>query len=219
MLLLALAGAAEPCAGTRSRPTVNATSSAAGDGSAKCATQTLAAPGGSCRPSSECRRAWSSAHASRYLQFSKKYTLRRDGTCPGGTVVSAKCADRSAFGENPYACTALQQLAALSSFLQKEAPWNDHRENVAYCPTGSLYVECATVGKVQLPTLVGGTCHGLAGRVGRGQSWPPTCLRMSAGAPTSPNILRLVPARRGRRGEGGWGAVGGRGAGRGGKRT
>ena len=72
------------------------------------------------------------AHASRYLQFSKKCTLRRDGTCPGGTVVSAKCADRSAFGENPYACTALQELAALSSFLQNEAPWND-LANAAYC--------------------------------------------------------------------------------------
>ena len=109
------------------------------------------------------------AHASRYLQFSKKCTLRRDGTCPGGTVVSAKCADRSAssFGENPYTCTALQELAALSSTLSTEAPWNDHQANVAYCPTGSLYVECATVGKVQLPTLVGGTSQGLAGRVGR----------------------------------------------------
>ena len=107
------------------------------------------------------------AHASRYLQFSKKCTLRRDGTCPGGTVVSAKCADRSAFGENPYACTALQELAALSSFLQNEAPWNDHQANAAYCPTGSLYVECATVGRVQLPTLVGGTSQGLAGSVGR----------------------------------------------------
>ena len=105
----------------------NATSGAVGDGSAECATQTLAAPGGSCRPSSECRRACSLAHASRYLQFSKKCTLRRDGTCPGGTVVSAKCADRSAFGENPYACTALQELAALSSFLHNEAPWNDTR--------------------------------------------------------------------------------------------
>ena len=86
----------------------------------------------------------------------QKSTLRRDGTCPGGTVVSAKCADRSAFGENPYACTALQELAALSSFLHNKAPWNDHQANAAYCPTGSLYVECATVGKVQLPTLVGG---------------------------------------------------------------
>ena len=156
------------------------------------------------------------AYASRYLQFFKKCTLRRDGTCPGGTVVSAECTECSAFGENPYTCKTLQELAALSSFLQNEAPWNDYRENVAYCPAGSLYVECATVGKVQLPTLVGGTCHGLAGRVGRGQSWPPTCRRMSAAAPTSPNILRLVLARRGRRG----GGLGGSGsAGRGGRRT
>ena len=35
--------------------------------------------------------------------------------CPGGTPVSAECADRSAFAENPCACTALQQLAALSA--------------------------------------------------------------------------------------------------------
>ena len=218
-MLLALAGAAEPCAGTRSRPTVNATSSAAGDGSAKCATHTLAAPGGSCRPSSECRRACSLAHASRYLQFSKKCTLRRNGTCPGGTVVSAKCADRSAFGENPLACTALQELAALSSFLQNEAPWNDHQANAAYCPTGSLYVECATVSRVQLRTLVGGPDQPGP----RGQSWSPTCRRADmpadvGGRADLPNKLRLVPARRGRRG-GGWGAVGGRGAGRGGKRT
>ena len=34
----------------------------------------------------------------------------------------------------------------------------------------------------------------------RGQKWPPTCRRVSAAAPTSPNKLRLVPARRGRKG-------------------
>ena len=66
--------------------------------------------------------------------------LQRGGICPGGTVVSAKCADRSAFGENPYACTAPQELAALSSFLQNEAPWNG-LANAAYCQTESLYVE------------------------------------------------------------------------------
>ena len=88
----------------------------------------------------------------------------------------------------------------MSSFLQNEAPWNDHHQvNAAYCPTGSLYVECATVGRVQLPTLVGGTSQGLAGRVGRRHVGAPTCLRVSAAAPTSPNKLRLVPARRGRR--------------------
>ena len=48
-----------------------------------------------------------------------------DTVCPGGTAVSAACADRSGFGENPCACTALQQLAALSPSLQTVAPWND----------------------------------------------------------------------------------------------
>ena len=38
--------------------------------------------------------------------------------CPGGTLVSAECADRSAFRENPCACTALEQLAAPSSERQ-----------------------------------------------------------------------------------------------------
>ena len=92
----------------------------------------------------------------------KKCTLRRDGTCPGGTVVSAKCADRSAFGENLCACTALQELAALSNFLQNEAPWSD-LANAAYCQTESLHVECTPADGVQLPTLVGGTSQGLAG--------------------------------------------------------
>ena len=55
--------------------------------------------------------------------------------CPGGTAVSAECADRSAFAENPCACTALQQLAALSSDLQTEAPWDD-LANSAYCHVG-----------------------------------------------------------------------------------
>ena len=39
------------------------------------------------------------------------------GACPGGTLVSAECADRSAFDESPCACTALQELAALSDTL------------------------------------------------------------------------------------------------------
>ena len=53
--------------------------------------------------------------------------------CPGGTLVSAECADRSAFSENPCACTALQQLAALSAAnLATEAPWNN-LANAAYC--------------------------------------------------------------------------------------
>ena len=135
--------------------------------------------------------------------FSQKRNLQRSGTCPGGTVVSAECADRSAFGENTCACTALQELAALSSFLQNEAPWNDHQANAAYCPTGSLYVECATVGRVQLPTLVGGTSQGLAGRVGRGHVGAPTCRRVSAAAPTPPQ-RNFAWSRPGRGGGGGF---------------
>ena len=85
--------------------------------------------------------------------------------CPGGTAVSVECADRSkfsGFGENPCACTALQQLAALSDRLQNEAPWDD-LANAAYCQFGSLYVDCAPVGGVQLPAAVLGFQNGLAG--------------------------------------------------------
>ena len=77
--------------------------------------------------------------------------------CPGGTGVSAECADRSAFAENPCACTALQELAALSATLPTLPPWND-LANTAYCQDrsqeGSLDVRCATVGGVRLPTIV-----------------------------------------------------------------
>ena len=82
--------------------------------------------------------------------------------CPGGTAVSAECADRSRFNENPCACTALQQLAGLSSVLQAKAPWND-LANAAYCQAGSLVVGCAPVGGVQLLTLVDGYNAGLVG--------------------------------------------------------
>ena len=84
--------------------------------------------------------------------------------CPGGTAVSAACADRSKFSENPCACTALQQLAALSDTLQNEAPW-DNLANKAYCQEslGGLQVACAPVGGVQLPTGVYGDSIGLAG--------------------------------------------------------
>ena len=133
------------------------------------------------------------AHASRYLQISKKCTLRRDGTCPGGTVVSAKCADCSAFGESPYACTALQELAALSSFLQNEAPWNDHQANVAYCPTGSL---CAWSAR----RSAGCSCPRWSAGPARA-SRAVLAADMSAGvggrADTSPKKFRLVPARKG----------------------
>ena len=50
-------------------------------------------------------------------------TCAAGSTCPGGTLVSAECADRSAFDENPCACTALEELAALSSDLGGKAPW------------------------------------------------------------------------------------------------
>ena len=78
--------------------------------------------------------------------------------CPGGTPVSAECADRSDFDENPCACTALQELAALSSDLQAEAPWSALPAS-PYCQTAddysysaSLDVACELVNGVQLPT-------------------------------------------------------------------
>ena len=83
-------------------------------------------------------------------------------TCPGGTAVSAECADRSAFGESPCACTALQELAALSHDLQAEVPWAD-LASAAYCQIGDLTVDCATVDGVQLPTYVNGYNVGVAG--------------------------------------------------------
>ena len=83
-------------------------------------------------------------------------------TCPGGTAVSAECADRSAFDESPCACTALQELAALSPTLQGENPWKKLADK-AYCLDASLFIECATVGGVQLPRAVGGSSLGLAG--------------------------------------------------------
>jgi len=83
--------------------------------------------------------------------------------CPGGTLVSAACANRSRFNENPCACTALQQLAALSPSVPTTAPWNDLASG-AYCQTGSdLGVACATVDGVQVPTAVAGGSSGLAG--------------------------------------------------------
>ena len=86
-------------------------------------------------------------------------------TCPGGTPVSAECADRSAFEENPCACAALQELAAMSTELQGENPWKELADK-AYCQWGSglkLSVHCAPVDGVQLPTGVTGHGVGLAG--------------------------------------------------------
>ena len=89
-------------------------------------------------------------------------TCAAGAVCPGGTLVSVECTDRSAFSENPCACAALQELAALSSDLQAEAPWVDLADN-AYCQAGSLRVDCATVDDVELPTYVAGVQAGLTG--------------------------------------------------------
>ena len=84
--------------------------------------------------------------------------------CPGGTLVSAACADRSAFSESPCACTALEQLAALSGSLQTAAPWND-LANTAYCNNFYLIVTCESVDNVLLPNDVTGYNQGLTGRM------------------------------------------------------
>ena len=84
--------------------------------------------------------------------------------CPGGTFVSAECADRSAFAENPCACTALEQLAATSETLQNEAPWDD-LANAAYCQNGEVEVDCVTVDGVQMPLEVQAANEGLTGAV------------------------------------------------------
>ena len=85
-------------------------------------------------------------------------TICRVGlVCPGGTTVSAACADRSAFGENPCACTAIEQLVGMSSFLPSQAPWND-LANQDYCTTEIIIVPvivvCELVSGVRLPSSV-----------------------------------------------------------------
>ena len=96
-------------------------------------------------------------------------TCAEGSICPGRTAVSAECADRSAFDENPCACTALQELAALSSDLRGKAPWSALAIS-SYCtvPEGDegeeynfyydddytdmdLQVKCALVDGVKLP--------------------------------------------------------------------
>jgi len=90
--------------------------------------------------------------------------------CPGGTLVSAECADRSAFtfgagqGENPCACSALQQLAAMSTTVSNLPPWND-LANTAYCNNFYLIVLCESVDNVLLPNDVTGYNQGLTGRM------------------------------------------------------
>ena len=71
-------------------------------------------------------------------------TCTAGDNCPEGTLVSTECADRSAFGENPCACTALQELAGLSSTLVFEVPWVDLASD-PYCQDGSVRVTCKTV--------------------------------------------------------------------------
>ena len=86
----------------------------------------------------------------------RRHSLRRGQHLPGNTLVSAACADRSAFSESPCACTALEQLASLSPTLPTLSPWNA-LASAAYCQTGfggTLSVDCAPVGGVQLPTIV-----------------------------------------------------------------
>ena len=78
--------------------------------------------------------------------------------CPGGTVVSAACSNPEGTG-NPCACTALQDLAGLSSStrtaspLPTVSPWTDLSSN-SYCQNGLLTVECEEVDGVTLPTLI-----------------------------------------------------------------
>ena len=107
--------------------------------------------------------------------------------CPGGTAVSAECADRSAFDESPCACTALQELAALSDTLQAKAPWND-LANEAYCESTSPAVTCTSVDGMQLPERVDAQKQGLAGKLQRslGELGPSlTYLRLRSNAITS----------------------------------
>ena len=89
--------------------------------------------------------------------------------CPDGTEVAAECADRradtirSTFDENPCVCTALLELARLSTTLRTQAPWNNLRFH-QYCQAGRLQVYCETVDGVKVPTrILGNNGAGLAG--------------------------------------------------------
>ena len=81
--------------------------------------------------------------------------------CPAGTVVSAECANRSAFGESPCACTALQQFVAPSAFLQQFPPWND-LANTPYC-IELAGITCAEFDGVLLPTRIEACNAGING--------------------------------------------------------
>ena len=117
--------------------------------------------------------------------------------CPGGTAVSAECADPAGKG-NPCACTALQQLAGMSDELRAEAPWND-LANQKYCGAerdfddykdGSLNVLCESVDGVLLPSFVNGELSGLAGALPRSLGdLGPSMTYLVAGS----NLITSVP--------------------------
>lgn len=84
--------------------------------------------------------------------------------CPGGTRVAPECTNPAGFNGmagNPCVCTALLDLAGLSSSertgspLPTVSPWNDLSTN-SYCQNGNLKVTCVSVpgGNVALPDVV-----------------------------------------------------------------
>jgi len=86
--------------------------------------------------------------------------------CPGGTQVAPECTNPASSGGaagNPCACTALLDIAGLSSAartgttLPTVSPWND-LSSYSYCQSGNLKVECETVagdsGNILLPRKV-----------------------------------------------------------------
>ena len=89
-----------------------------------------------------------------------------DLICPGGTRVAPECTNPAGFNGmagNPCVCTALLDLAGLSSSartaspLPTVSPWNDLSSN-SYCQDGNLKVTCVSVpgdgGNVALPDYV-----------------------------------------------------------------
>ena len=123
-----------------------------------------------------------------------------DSICPAGTLVSAECADRSAFGESPCACTALQEFVALSPLLPTLPPWND-LANTPYC-IEQAGITCAAFEEydgVLLPTRIAACGAGLTGApppsVGElGPSLEYACLadNFISSIPTEIGLLTLV---------------------------
>ena len=94
-------------------------------------------------------------------------TCAAGSICPGGTLVSATCADRSGFDENPCACTALQELAALSAAnLATVAPWND-LASASYCTLDGNYYDVSEPHWIAIPVS--------RGRVERLTDWRAGC--------------------------------------------